>query len=72
MIEAAELIQLPVPEFLTGHERTIVVIHGPRSFHGMNGSDRVRACYQHCVLQYMLRCRCSSLILCIWPAICCR
>ena len=21
----------------------------------MNGSDRVRACYQHCVLQYVLR-----------------
>lgn len=55
VIEAAELMQLPAPEFLTGHKRTIVVIHGPRSFHDMNGSDRVRACYQHCVLQYVLR-----------------
>lgn len=55
VIEAAELMQLPAPEFLTGHKRTIVVIHGPRSFRDMNGSDRVRACYQHCVLQYVLR-----------------
>ena len=55
VIEAAELMQLPAPEFLTSHKRTIVVIHGPRAFREMNGSDRVRACYQHCVLQYVLR-----------------
>lgn len=55
VIEAAELMQLPAPEFLTGHKRTTVVIHGPRSFRDMDGSDRVRACYQHCVLQYVLR-----------------
>ncbi len=55
VIEASEFMQLPAPEFLTSHRRTIVVIHGPRSFRDMNGSDRVRACYQHCVLQYVLR-----------------
>ncbi|MCB1994861.1 MAG: putative DNA binding domain-containing protein [Rhodoferax sp.] len=55
VVEAAELMQLPAPEFLTSHRRTIVVIYGPRSFREMNGSDRVRACYQHCVLQYVLR-----------------
>lgn len=55
VVEAAELMQLPAPEFLTSHRRTIVVIHGPRSFRDMNTSDRVRACYQHCVLQYVLR-----------------
>jgi predicted HTH transcriptional regulator len=55
VIEASEIMQLPAPEFLTSHRRTTVVIHGPRSFRDMNGSDRVRACYQHCVLQYVLR-----------------
>ena len=55
VIESAELMQLPAPEFLTGHKRTTVVIYGPRAFREMNGSDRVRACYQHCVLQYVLR-----------------
>lgn len=55
VVETAELMQLPAPEFLTSHKRTLVVIHGPRSFRDMNGGDRVRACYQHCVLQYVLR-----------------
>lgn len=55
VVEAAEIMQLPAPEFLTSHRRTIVVIYGPRAFRDMNGSDRVRACYQHCVLQYVLR-----------------
>lgn len=55
VIEAVELMQLPAPEFLTSHQRTIIVIHGPRPFRQMGGSDRVRACYQHCVLQYVLR-----------------
>lgn len=55
VIEATEVMQLPAPEFLASHKRTIVVIHGPRAFRDMNGGDRVRACYQHCVLQYVLR-----------------
>jgi ATP-dependent DNA helicase RecG len=55
VVETAELMQLPAPEFLTSHKRTIVVIHGPRLFRDMSGGDRVRACYQHCVLQYVLR-----------------
>lgn len=55
VVESAEIMQLPAPEFLTSHRRTIVVIHGPRAFQDMSGSDRVRACYQHCVLQYVLR-----------------
>ena len=48
-------MQLPAPEFLVSHRRTIVVIHGHRKFRDMDGGDRIRACYQHCVLQYVLR-----------------
>jgi ATP-dependent DNA helicase RecG len=55
VIETAEIFQLPAPEFLVSYKRTIVVIHGPRIFRNMNGNDRVRACYQHCVLQWVLR-----------------
>lgn len=55
VIEAAELLQLPAPEFLVGLKRTEVIIYGPRSFRDMAGSDRIRACYQHCVLQWVLR-----------------
>lgn len=63
VVETAEFMQLPAPEFLTGHRRTIVVIHGPRSFRDMSGSDRVRACFQHCVLQYVLRKQMTNLSL---------
>jgi predicted HTH transcriptional regulator len=55
VIEAAEFFQLPAPEFLVSYKRTIVIIHGPRIFRNMNGNDRIRACYQHCVLQWVLR-----------------
>lgn len=55
VIETAELLQLPAPEFLVSYKRTNVVIHGPRGFKAMDGSDRIRACYQHCVLQWVMR-----------------
>jgi predicted HTH transcriptional regulator len=55
VVETAEILQLPAPEFLAGYKQTIAIIHGPRKFRDMNGSDRVRACYQHCVLQWVLR-----------------
>jgi ATP-dependent DNA helicase RecG len=55
VVESAEILQLPAPEFLVSFKRTIVVLHGARKFKDMDGSDRVRACYQHCVLQWVLR-----------------
>jgi len=55
VVETAEIMQLPAPEFLRSYKRTVMVLHGARSFRDMSGSDRVRACYQHCVLQYVLR-----------------
>lgn len=55
VIEAAELLQLPAPDFLVEYKRTVAVIYGPRDFRDMDRSDRVRACYQHCVLQWVRR-----------------
>jgi ATP-dependent DNA helicase RecG len=37
------------------YQRTVVVIYGSREFRAMDRSDRVRACFQHCVLQWVLR-----------------
>jgi ATP-dependent DNA helicase RecG len=54
LIEAVELFQLPAPDFREGHQRTLVVLHGPRLFADMDRADRVRACYQHCVLRLVL------------------
>jgi len=55
VIEAAETFQLPAPEFLKELRRTNVIIHGPRAFKEMDRHARIRACYQHCVLRYILR-----------------
>ncbi len=55
VIETVEILQLPAPDFLVEFQRMVVVIYGPRDFKAMDRSDRVRACQQHCVLQYVLR-----------------
>lgn len=54
VVEAAELLQLPAPDFRVGHQRTSVTIYGPRPFELMDRDDRVRACYQHCVLRCVM------------------
>jgi ATP-dependent DNA helicase RecG len=55
VIETAEILQLPAPDFLSEYRRTVAVIYGARNFRAMDRTDRVRACYQHCVLQWVLR-----------------
>jgi predicted HTH transcriptional regulator len=55
VVEAAELNQLPAPDFQVGFKRTTVILFGPRPFKEMDRSERIRACYQHCSLQYVLR-----------------
>ena len=54
VVQAAEVYQLPAPDFRAGHRRTIVTIYGPRPFEQMDRSDRTRACYQHCCLRYVM------------------
>lgn len=55
VIKTAEMYQLPAPDFQVGFKRTSVIIFGPRSFKMMDRHDRVRACFQHCVLQWVMR-----------------
>jgi len=54
VVEAAELYQLPAPDFRTGYRRTVVTIFGPKPFDEMERQDRIRACYQHCCLRYVM------------------
>lgn len=54
VVEAAEIFQLPAPDFRPGYRRTNVTIFGPRPFEEMDRQDRVRACYQHCCLRYVM------------------
>lgn len=55
VIEAAEVHQLPAPDFQVGFKRTVVILFGPRAFRKMDRNERIRACYQHCALQWVLR-----------------
>lgn len=54
VVQAAELYQLPAPDFRSGYRRTSVTIYGPRPFEEMDRNDRVRACYQHCALKWVM------------------
>jgi predicted HTH transcriptional regulator len=54
VVQAAEAFQLPAPDFHTGFRRTTVTIYGPRQFEEMDRNDRVRACYQHCALKWVM------------------
>lgn len=55
VIDAAETFQLPAPDFVVGHRRTSVIILGHQPFKDMDREARIRACYQHCVLRYIMR-----------------
>lgn len=55
VVESAEIFQLPPPDFRSGFRRTEVVICGPKPFEDMDRDERVRACYQHCVLKWVMR-----------------
>lgn len=54
VILAAEFHQLPAPDFRIGFDSTHVTIYGPKPFGEMSREDRIRACYQHCALKYVM------------------
>lgn len=54
VVQAAEVYQLPAPDFRAGHRRTVVLIYGPKDLKEMDREDRVRACYQHCALKWVM------------------
>ncbi len=54
LVQAAEAFQLPAPAFRVGLKRTIVIIFGLKPFEDMDRDDRVRACYQHCSLKWVM------------------
>ena len=60
VVNEAEVYQLPAPDFHAGHQRTVVTIYGPRDFEQMDRSSRIRACYQHCALKWVMSERMSN------------
>jgi predicted HTH transcriptional regulator len=60
VVSAAEVFQLPAPDFRAGHNRTVVAIFGPKEFEAMDRDDRIRACYQHCALKWVMNQRMTN------------
>ncbi len=54
VVRMAEVCQLPAPDFRVMEKRTMVTIRGPKEFHQMDREERLRSCYQHCVLKWVM------------------
>ena len=54
VVHEVEVYQLPAPSFVSQGIRTQVTIYGPVKIGAMDKADRIRACYQHCALKYVM------------------
>lgn len=54
VIFAVELYQLPAPNFLADEDSIKVVVYSSRKLKQMDKEDKIRACYQHCVIKYIV------------------
>ena len=54
VIQAAEVYQLPAPDFRVGDRRTSAILFAYQDFEKMDRNDCMRACYQHCCLRYVM------------------
>lgn len=60
VVFAAEVYQLPAPDFRVGETRTTALLFAHQDFAAMSKSDRIRACYQHCCLLHVSNQRMSN------------
>ena len=54
VVQLVERYQLPAPDFRNAQSRTQVILYGPKKFDHMDRDDRVRACYQHGALKWVM------------------
>lgn len=54
VIHSVEAFQLPAPDFRVTDTHTVVVLFAHKAFDEMDRNDKVRACYQHCCLKYVM------------------
>ena len=54
VVQAAEVFQLPAPDFRVGERRTSALLFAHMNIEQMDRNDRIRACYQHCCLRYVM------------------
>jgi len=54
VINSAEAFQLPAPDFRIGKHHATSILFAHKEFKNMDRTDRIRACYQHCCLRYVM------------------
>jgi len=54
VVQAAEVFQLPAPDFRVGGRCTSAILFAHQDLDDMDRKDRIRACYQHCCLRYVM------------------
>ncbi len=54
VIHSVEAWQLPAPDFREGERQTKAVLYSHIPFDEMERKDKIRACYQHCCLKYVM------------------
>jgi predicted HTH transcriptional regulator len=64
VITSIELYQMPPLKLQAEEGSTQAILYGPRSFAGMNRSERVQACYQHAVLKWLSGDKMRNVTLC--------
>jgi ATP-dependent DNA helicase RecG len=60
VVESTEVYQLPGPDFRVGARRTTAVLFAHKDIDDMDRNDRIRACYQHCCLRYVMNARMTN------------
>jgi predicted HTH transcriptional regulator len=53
VIFEVEMYQLPAPDFQVKQTHTKVILYAHKELNDMTKADKIRACYQHCVLCYV-------------------
>ena len=55
VVHAVEAFQLPPPLFLGDSDSTVVILFAPKPFSKMDRFERIRACYQHACLRWVMK-----------------
>lgn len=54
VVQNVEVFQLPAPDFRVGEKHTNVVLFAHKPLEEMDSQDKIRACYQHSCLRYVM------------------
>lgn len=55
VVSQCEIFQLPAPEFRVMNKQTIAILYAHKELNQMTKEDKIRACYQHCSLMYVMK-----------------